>query len=115
VFDLAVLVAFVVLGRRSHDEGSGLAGFFRVWWPFAVGLGVATVVTGMWRGPLEWRRAVPAWLLTVAVGMALRIGVQGRDFKVTFVIVTAVFVGAGMLGWRVVARRRATRGAAPGR
>jgi len=103
--DLLVLVVFVLVGRRSHDEGSGLEGFLRVWWPFAVALVVATIVSGTWRAPLEWRRAIVAWLVTVALGMVLRIAVQGRDFKPTFVIVTTVFVGAGMLGWRAVVRR----------
>ena len=103
--DLLVLVIFVLVGRRSHDEGSGLEGFLRVWWPFAVGLVVATVASGTWRAPLEWRRAVVAWLVTVALGMTLRVAVQGREFKPTFVIVTTVFVGAGMLGWRALARR----------
>ena len=103
--DLLVLVVFVLVGRRSHDEGSGLEGFVRVWWPFAVGLVVATVASGTWRAPLEWRRAIVAWLLTVALGMTLRVAVQGREPKPTFVIVTTVFVGAGMLGWRALARR----------
>jgi hypothetical protein len=107
--DLLVLVVFVVAGRRSHDEGSGLAGFLRVWWPFAVALVVATIASGTWRAPLEWRRTVVAWLVTVALGMTLRIAVQGREFKPTFVIVTTVFVGAGMLGWRAVVRKLAAR------
>ncbi len=107
--DVAVLVVFVLVGRRSHHEDAGLAGFFRVWWPFAVALGVAWIVTGLWRAPLAWSRAVIAWLLTVALGMALRIAVQGRDFKVAFAIVTLLFVGAGMLGWRAVVRWRRSR------
>ena len=105
VADLLVLVAFVALGRRSHDEGSGIEGFLRVWWPFAVALVVATIATGLWRAPLEWRRATIAWIVTVALGMTLRLAVQGREFKPTFVIVTTVFVGAGMLGWRAITRR----------
>jgi hypothetical protein len=48
---------------------------------------------------------VAAWLVTVGLGMALRIAVEGRDFKVAFTVVTLVFVGAGMLGWRAVVRR----------
>ncbi len=102
--DLSVLVAFVLIGRRSHHEDAGLSGFLRVWWPFAVGLAVAYLVTGLHRAPLAWSRVVAAWLVTVAVGMALRILVEGRDFKVAFTIVTLVFVGAGMLGWRAVVR-----------
>ena len=105
--DLLVLIVFVLVGRRSHDEGNGLEGFLRVWWPFAVGLMVATVLSGTWRAPLEWRRAIAAWLVTVALGMTLRVAVQGREFEPTFVIVTTVFVGAGMLGWRAVVRKLA--------
>jgi hypothetical protein len=103
--DVAVLVLFVVVGRRSHHEDAGLAGFLRVWWPFAAALVVAWLATGLWRTPLAWDRAVAAWLVTVGLGMALRIVVEDRDFKVAFTIVTLVFVGAGMLGWRAVVRR----------
>ena len=70
-----------------------------------MGLVVAWLVAGLWKHPFEWRRVVGAWLGTVAVGMALRVLVQGRDFKPSFAIVTTLFVGAGMLGWRAVGRR----------
>lgn len=107
--DVAVLVVFVLVGRRSHHEDAGFAGFLRVWWPFAVALGVAWLVTGLWRAPLAWMRATSAWLVTVALGMALRITAEDRDFKVAFLIVTLLFVGAGMLGWRAVVRWRRAR------
>jgi len=107
--DLAVLVVFVVVGRRSHHEDAGVAGFLRVWWPFAVALVVAWTVTGLWRAPLAWSRVVAAWLLTVGLGMALRIVVEDRELKVAFTIVTLVFVGAGMLGWRAVVQWRRAR------
>jgi hypothetical protein len=107
--DVAVLVVFVLVGRRSHHEDSGLAGFARVLWPFVVGLAVAWVATGLWRAPLAWRRASAAWLLTVAVGMAVRVVAEGRDFSVAFTVVTLLFVGAGMVGWRAIARRRRAR------
>jgi hypothetical protein len=103
--DLAVVVLFVLIGRRSHHEDAGLEGFFRVWWPFAVGLGVGWVVTGLARAPLAWGRAATAWCTTVAVGMALRIVVEGRSFSVAFTIVTLVFTGVGMLGWRAAIQR----------
>jgi len=107
--DVAVLVVFVLVGRRSHHEDAGFAGFLRVWWPFAVALGAAWLVTALWRAPLAWGRATLAWLVTVVLGMTLRIAVEGRDFKVAFTIVTLVFVGAGMLGWRGVVRWRRAR------
>ncbi len=109
--DLVVLVLFVLIGRRSHHEDAGVAGFLRVWWPFAAGLLLAWLVTRLDRAPLSWGRAVVAWLLTVAIGMALRIVVEGREFKVAFTVVTLLFVGAGMLGWRAIMRAvRARRG-----
>jgi len=112
VGDVVVLVVFVIVGRRSHHEDAGLAGFVRVWWPFAVALVVAWVVSGLWKGPLAWRRAVVAWLVTVGLGMAVRIAAEGRDFKAAFTIVTLLFVGAGMLGWRAVVRWLRSRRAA---
>ncbi len=110
--DLAVVVVFVVIGRRSHHEDAGFVGFLRVWWPFAVGLGVAWVATGLRRAPLAWSRVAGAWLVTVGAGMILRVVVEGHDFSVAFTIVTLLFLGAGMFGWRgglrrVRARRRA--------
>jgi hypothetical protein len=111
--DVAVLVVFVLIGRRTHHEDSGLGGFFRVWWPFAAGLAVAWIATRLHRRPLDFGRAAAAWLITVAVGMVLRIVVEGRDFKIAFTVVTLVFVGLGMLGWRGVVRMvRARRVAA---
>jgi hypothetical protein len=102
---------FVLVGRRSHDEGQALGGFLRVWWPFAVGLTVSALAAGSWRRPDDWSRVAGAWIGTVVVGMALRIVVQGRDFKPAFVVVALVFLGAGMFGWRDVARRVRRRGA----
>jgi hypothetical protein len=113
VADVAVVVVFVLVGRRSHHEDAGLAGFLRVWWPFATGLAVAWIACGLWREPLAWRRAVPAWLVTVGVGMAVRILAQDREFKLAFTVVTLLFVGAGMLGWRAVVRAVRARRTAP--
>lgn len=109
LLDLMVVTAFVLVGRRSHDEGESVAGFLRVWWPFAAGLGVSAVLAGAWWHPFSWPRVAAAWIGTVVVGMAMRVGIQGRDFAPSFVIVTAVFVGAGMFGWRAVARRMVAR------
>ncbi len=102
--DLAVLVVFVAIGRRTHGEDAGVVGFFRVLWPFAVALAVGWASTGLPPAPLEWRRAIGAWLVTVVLGMVLRIVAQGREFKPSFTVVALVFVGAGMLGWRGAVR-----------
>ena len=102
VADLAVIVLFVAIGRRSHHEDAGTAGFLRVLWPFAVGLVIGWLATGLYRAPIALRRGVPAWLITVAVGVALRIAVQGHDFAPTFIVISLVFIGGCMLGWRGV-------------
>ena len=112
--DLVVIALFVVIGRRTHHTGSAAAGFVRVLWPFLVGLVAGWLATGLASAPLAWRRVVPAWFVTVGLGLALRIFVQGHDFKPAFTVVAVVFVGVGMLGWRgavigvgVIAGRRA--------
>jgi hypothetical protein len=98
--DVAVVVVFVVIGRRTHHEDAGVGGFFRVLWPFLVGLAAGWGVTGLFRTPLDLRRASVTWLTTIAVGVALRIAVQGHTFKLAFLVVALVFVGVCMLGWR---------------
>jgi hypothetical protein len=110
--DLAVVVLFVAIGRRSHNEANDASGFLTTLWPFVAGLAVGALVTRLYAAPLEWRRVVPAWLLTVAVGLALRIGVAGHEFKLSFAIVATVFLGLFLLGWRAVVRLAQRRRAA---
>ena len=111
--DVAVVLVFVAIGRRSHGESESASGFFTTLWPFLAGLAVGAAVTRLYAAPLAWRRAVPAWLLTVAVGLALRIGAVGHEFKLSFAIVATSFLGLFLLGWRAayvaVARRRPSR------
>ena len=111
--DFVVLMVFVEIGRKSHHEDAGIAGFFRVLWPFAVGLVVGWLATGLYRAPMAFRRVIPAWLIAVAVGVGLRIAAQGHDFAPTFVLIASVFIGGCMLGWRGAvtarSRRRARR------
>ena len=52
--DLVLVVAFVLIGRRSHDEGSALAGVLTTLWPFAAGLVVG------WALVLVRGRTLPA-------------------------------------------------------
>jgi hypothetical protein len=108
--DTALLVVFVLIGRRTHHEDAGTAGFFRVLWPFAVGLAAGWAVTRLGRAPLDLRRATVAALVTVSVGILVRIVVQGHGWKTAFAIIAVAFVAAGMLGWRTVTARVA-RGA----
>jgi hypothetical protein len=106
VADALVVVVFVAIGRRTHHSGGDVEGFFGVLWPFAAGLVVGWLATGLARAPLSLRRAAGAWVITVVIGVALRIVVQGHEWKPTFAIVALLFFGAAMLGWRAVVLAR---------
>lgn len=122
--DCVAVLAFVGIGRSTHDHGVSLPGMASTAWPFLVGLAVGVLVSS--RRPSPPRRLLGdgarCALATVAVGMALRV-VAGQGIAVAFVLVALVFLGAAMLGWRLAvlgvraagARPAATRRRAGGR
>jgi hypothetical protein len=109
--DVVAVVLFVVIGRAAHHHGETVAGFASTAWPFAVGLGAGwALVVAMGRRQIGIvRRASPASLAaggavcvcTVAIGMALRV-VAGQGTAPAFIAVATGFLGAVMLGGRVV-------------
>jgi hypothetical protein len=106
--DLCCVAAFVVIGRASHAEGETLAGLARTAWPFLAGLLAGWLVTRAWRRPAALvRSGVGVWLVTVALGMALRV-VSGQRVVLAFVLVALAFLGLFLLGWRLLAGRFAT-------
>ncbi|MDR6971215.1 DUF3054 domain-containing protein [Leifsonia shinshuensis] len=113
VIDVAFVVVFVLVGRRSHGEANSAAGILDTLWPFLVGLVVGWLVTWAWRRPLAivWP-GVPVWLMTVAVGMLIRTS-AGQGVQPTFIAVAAVVLGVFFVGWRLLAlpfaRRRSAR------
>lgn len=106
--DVVCVLAFVAIGRAEHDGSGGLGGYATAVWPFVVGGAVGWAVGRVWRRP---EAVVPAgvtvWASTVAVGMLLRV-VSGQGTALAFVIVSLIFLGVTMLGWRGLAmvRRR---------
>ncbi len=110
--DVVAVIVFVVIGRSAHHHGESIGGIVSTSWPFLVGLaaGWAVLRARRMQGATV-REGVVAWLATVAVGMILRV-VAGQGTAVAFIIVALCFLGAAMLGGRVVAdairrRRRA--------
>lgn len=101
--DAVLVLVFVLIGRRSHDEGSELAGLAVTLWPFWVALLVGWALSRSWRAP---DRVVPSglvvWAVTVAGGMLLR-AVSGQGVQPSFVIVTALVLAVLLLGRRLVA------------
>jgi Protein of unknown function (DUF3054) len=103
VFDVVLVLVFVLIGRVSHGEGLGISGIFVTLWPFLVGLVVGHIVTRGWRHPFRvfWN-GIGIWIVTVAIGMLLRVA-SNQGIEVSFVIVAAAVLGVFLLGWRAIA------------
>ncbi|MCS5729109.1 DUF3054 domain-containing protein [Herbiconiux moechotypicola] len=117
LLDTALVVVFVAIGRRSHDEDAALLGFLVTLWPFLVGALAGWLVAAALRRPLA--AVVPSglvvWGASVLLGMVLRV-LSGQGVQPSFVLVTAVVLGVFLVGWRAVAslvqRLRGRRSAA---
>lgn len=94
--DLSVVLVFAALGRRFHD--GGLTGVLETAWPFVVGLLVGHAFA---RGSADWRAGLVVWIPTVVGGMVLR-QLTGDGTAWSFVLVATGFLGAGLLGWRLL-------------
>lgn len=103
VLDALVIVAFVVIGRDDHGFVSDASDYARVAAPFLVGLAVAGVSLRAWRDPISLRTGLLLSLGTLLVGMLARRFIWDAGTARTFVLVTAGFLVAGMVGWRLVA------------
>lgn len=108
--DLVGVVLFVIIGRRSHDEGNAVTGTLRVAAPFLLALVTAWLVR---RRSVEQSATIgfgiPVWLVTVVVGLALRRVVFGQGLALPFIIVATLFLALVLLGWRLFYARLARR------
>ncbi len=103
VLDTALVLAFVAIGRQSHDEGSAVVGFLTTAWPFLAGAAAGWLIARAWRAPLRLApTGVVVWASAVVLGMLLRI-VSAQGVQLSFVIVTAVVLAVFLVGWRAVA------------
>ena len=69
--DIAVIIVFVAIGRRNHDEGSAIGEVFRIAAPFLIGLAAGWSIARAWRHPMSLVTGTVIWIVTIAVGMAL--------------------------------------------
>ncbi|QJU56172.1 DUF3054 domain-containing protein [Herbiconiux sp. SALV-R1] len=114
--DVALVLLFVAIGRRSHDEDGALLGFLTTAWPFVAGAAVGWLASLGWRRPLAVApTGLVVWAGAVVLGMLFRM-LSGQGVQLSFVIVTALVLAAFLLGWRAVAllvtrisRRRSRR------
>ena len=101
--DVACVIVFCTIGRRSHAEGLTVAGIAQTAWPFLAGTGVGWLLIGGWRRPFT---VIPVgmvvWVCTVVVGMVLR-KVTSAGVSASFVVVASVSTAVLLLGWRAAA------------
>jgi len=110
--DVACVLVFCALGRRSHDEGLNVAGIATTAWPFLSGTAVGWLASQAWRRPAAvYPTGVVVWLCTVAVGMLLR-KVTAAGVAGSFIVVASTVTALLLLGWRVIAQPRRRTGPA---
>ena len=101
IADLVAVLVFVLVGRRSHDEGSAIAGTVATAWPFVAGAAVGELAAI--RLPV---RSLGAGAVVAAgavlVGMPLR-RLAGGGTPWAFVLVATASLVVFLVGWRVVA------------
>lgn len=102
LLDLAVVILFVLAGRRTHDSALVSLGTLHALWPFVASLVLAWALTRLLDLPLRGLRAgVLVWLVTLVPGMVLR-ALTGQGTAVPFLVVATITLAVGLLGWRVV-------------
>lgn len=101
--DVLAVVAFVAVGRSSHDEEATIAGIAGTAAPFLIALLAAWLITRAWQAPLSWPTGIGVWLATAAGGMLLRRFVFGDSTAASFLVAGTIFLGVFLVGWRALA------------
>ena len=83
--DVAVILAFVLMGRNSHEERLSPASVLGVAAPFLIAAALS------WAALVLWHRS------------------NGGETAASFVIVTGAVLGVGLVGWRVAVGVRSNR------
>ncbi len=102
--DVFVVMVFVALGLRSHDQDSTIVELTDTALPFLIGLITGWIAIRAWKRPAAVMTGIFVWPITVLVGMIVRRSVFDRGTASSFVVVTTLFLGAGLVGWRLVFR-----------
>ena len=98
------MLLFVAVGRRNHDESAGISGVVEVALPFLIALISGWLITRAWRSPQALSTGVVIWLITVALGLALRNFLFDRGTATPFIIVATLVLGALLVGRRLIMR-----------
>ncbi|BBZ26187.1 membrane protein [Mycolicibacterium madagascariense] len=99
--DVACVILFCAIGRRSHAEGLTVAGVAETAWPFLSGTAVGWLASRAWQRPTSLApTGLAVWLCTVVVGMALRKATSAGT-ALSFVAVAFLSTAILLLGWRL--------------
>jgi hypothetical protein len=110
--DLAVFIVFVVVGQSSHRETESVASVVRVAAPFVVAWFVVATVLGAFgrRGSAATTRPRRllgrtglSWIVACPAALALRAAGEGHGIPPTFALISFLFNGVFLLGWRGLA------------
>ncbi len=100
--DACGVLAFVIIGRHTHGHGDSVAGVWQTAWPFLAGLAAGLAAVRAWRRPAAIRPSgLGAWAGAAGAGMVIRV-LAGQGTAAAFIVVTFVFLGLFLLGWRVL-------------
>lgn len=105
VLDVALVVLFAAVGRRSHAEGLDVTGILRTAAPFLVGTAAGWLLASITldSGPRSLAFGAVVLVCTVVLGMIFR-RVAGEGTAWSFVLVATTVLAVLLLGWRLVAR-----------
>lgn len=111
VIDVVAVLAFVIIGRKNHDEGSALSGIVNVAAPFLIALALGWLAARAWTSPMAVATGIVIWLVTIVAGLVLRKLVFDDGTALPFIIVASLFNLATIVGWRCIAEWRAGKSA----
>ncbi|WP_083602943.1 DUF3054 domain-containing protein [Bowdeniella nasicola] len=111
--DTVAVFALALIGRWSHSEGLSFGEVFNTAVPFLAGAYLTHLLIVRYFDPTSVLKAgLSVWLGTWAVGMFGRL-FMGQTNAVAFMAVSAGFLLATMLGWRLIYTLLRKRGANP--
>jgi hypothetical protein len=100
--DTAIVILFVAIGQREHDQDTAISGLINTAAPFLIALAIAWLALRVWKNPTDWRIGVGIWAIVMVVGMLLRNLVFDDGTATSFILVAAGFLGLFLVGWRLV-------------
>lgn len=107
--DVACVLLFCAIGRRSHAEGLSITGVAETAWPFLTGTALGWLLVRGWQRPVSVApTGLVIWVCTVVVGMLLR-RLTAAGTATSFIIVASLTTAVLLLGWRGVLRVAARR------